>query len=97
MYEHLAFVLLTSRNYRFVESVSLLLNADCLLITKAARVCQINPPLLRISEAGSRGGRGSTYYRVTIKERYKVRLHCDPIKSPGEFLSLLEAHQIWSI
>ena len=36
-------------------------------------------------------------YRVTIKERYKERLHCDPIKSPGEFLSLLEAHQIWSI
>ena len=33
-------------------------------------------------------------YRVTIKERYKVRLHCDPIKSPGEFLSLLEAHQM---
>ena len=28
-------------------------------------------------------------YRVTIKERYKVWLHCDPIKSPGEFLSLL--------
>ena len=50
MYEHLAFVLLTSRKYRFVESVSLLLNADCLLITKAARVCQINPPLLRITE-----------------------------------------------
>ena len=36
-------------------------------------------------------------YRVTIKERYKVRLHCDPIKTPGEFLSLLGANQIWSI
>ena len=52
MYEHLAFVLSRSR---FVESVSLILNADCLLITRAARVCQINPPLLHIAEAGARG------------------------------------------
>ena len=36
-------------------------------------------------------------YRVVINERYKVTLHCDFILSPGDFLSLLGAHQMWSI
>ena len=38
-----------------------------------------------------------TTYRVVINKRYKVKLHCDFILSPGDFLSLLEAHQVWSI
>ena len=36
-------------------------------------------------------------YRVVINERYKVSLYCDFILSPGDFLSLLGAHQVWSI
>ena len=36
-------------------------------------------------------------YRVVINERYKVSLYCDFILSPGDFKSLLRAHQIWSI
>ena len=36
-------------------------------------------------------------YRVIINERHNVLHYCDPILSPGDFLSLLGAYQIWSI
>ena len=36
-------------------------------------------------------------YRVVINERHNVLHYCDPILSPGYFLSLLGAYQIWSI
>ena len=36
-------------------------------------------------------------YRVVINERYKVWLYCDFILSFCDFLSLLGAHQMWSI
>ena len=36
-------------------------------------------------------------YRVTIKERYKVLLHCEPNLRPSDLLRLLGANQIWSI
>ena len=36
-------------------------------------------------------------YRVVINERHNVLHYCDPILSPGDFLSLLGAYQIWSI
>ena len=36
-------------------------------------------------------------YRVTIKERYKVLLHCEPNLRSGDLLRLLGAYQIWSI
>ena len=57
----------------------------------------VNQNLIFLETLELQGAIAPKLYRVTIKERYKVRLHCDPIKSPGEFLSLLEAHQIWSI
>ena len=36
-------------------------------------------------------------YRVVINERHNVLHYCDPILSPGDFLSLLGSYQIWSI
>ena len=36
-------------------------------------------------------------YRVVINEWPKVWLYCDLTLSPGDFLSLLGAHQMWSI
>ena len=36
-------------------------------------------------------------YRVTIKERYKVLLYCEPNLRSGDLLRILGAYQIWSI
>ena len=36
-------------------------------------------------------------YRVTINERYKVLLHCEPNLRSSDLLRLLGANQIWSI
>ena len=36
-------------------------------------------------------------YRVTIKERYKVLLYCEPNLRSSDLLRLLGANQIWSI
>ena len=41
--------------------------------------------------------RGVQSYRVVINERHNVLHYCDPILSPGDFLSLLGAYQVWSI
>ena len=36
-------------------------------------------------------------YRVTIIERYKVLLHCEPNIRSSDLLTQLGANQIWSI
>ena len=35
--------------------------------------------------------------KPVINEKHKVRLYCDFILNPGDFLSLLGDHQMWSI
>ena len=41
--------------------------------------------------------RDELIYRVATDKWNNVLLYCDLILSPGDFLSLLEAHQMWSI
>ena len=50
-------------------------------------VVQMEPKILRLVKN----------YRVTIKERYKVLLHCEPKLRSSDLLRLLGANQIWSI
>ena len=55
----------------------------------------IGSPMMKPSIVSREGGERE--YRVTIKERYKVLLHCEPNLRSSDLLRLLGANQIWSI
>ena len=67
-----------------------------LTMTNKRQVLGVLPNERRVLGVLSNAGR-STDYRVVINERHNVLHYCDPILSPGDFLSLLGAYQIWSI
>ena len=53
----------------------------------------ISNPNMRVSKTSYQ----VSIYQVVINEQYKVKLHCDFILSPGDFLGLLGAHHVRSI